>query len=192
MSKFSGGLQEPGPIHWLGVRLIRLWLLISGSRVTGAENMPDTGACIICANHLKFMDPFFIGSVSPRAVRFVSKKENFDGAFLEVLMRLSLAIELDREHPKPSQIKEIMGVLRGGGALGIFPEGTRNRVGGLLEFHDGASTFSRKLGAPLIPVHITWRGAVADISVGTAIYPDSFESDEALTAALRKAIEALA
>ncbi len=190
--KKQSNLPQPGFIHWLGVRLIRIWLLISGSHITGRDYVPSDGACIICPNHLKFMDPFFIGSATRRPIRFVSKKENFRGFVLDTLMSVSLAIELDRESPKPSQIKEIMAVLRNGQMLGIFPEGTRNKVGGLLELHPGASSFARKFGAPIIPVHIKWRGIAADIAFGVPILPGTFQTDDAMTLALRQSIIALA
>lgn len=191
VTKSSNSLPQPGFVHWLGIHLIRIWLLVSGSQITGKEYVPGDGACIICSNHLKFMDPFFIGSVTRRPIRFVSKKENFGGWFLRFLMHISLAIELDRESPKPSQIKSIMAVLKGGQVLGIFPEGTRSRSGALLEFHSGASSFARKFEAPIIPVHIKWRGVAADIAIGTPILPKLCQTDEVMTRVLRQNIIAL-
>ncbi len=189
--KKQSNLPQPGFIHWLGVRLIRTWMLISGSHVTGIENVPRNGAVIICPNHLKFMDPFFVGSITTRPVRFVSKKENFKGRIMKALMHISLAIELDREHPKPSQVKEIMSVLKGGQVLGIFPEGTRNKYGGLLALHSGASSFAKKLCVPVVPVHIRWRGWAADIAFGSPLVPEQYENDADLTAELRASIIAL-
>ena len=54
-------------------------------------------------------------------------------------------------HPDPRAVKTCLRVLRDGGAVGIFPEGTRG-AGDLSRFNHGAAYLALVTGAPVVPV----------------------------------------
>ena len=66
-------------------------------------------------------------------------------------LRRSGQIPLDRFATDPRAVRTSLRVLRDGGAVGIFPEGTRGD-GELHRFHHGAAYLALVSGAPVVPV----------------------------------------
>ena len=58
---------------------------------------------------------------------------------------------LDRFNSDPAAVKACLRVLRDGGAVGIFPEGSRG-AGEFDRFHRGAAYLGLVSGAPIVPV----------------------------------------
>src|SRR5437899_2343842 len=57
------------------------WLvlhLVSRPKVSGQEFMPRTGPLLIVANHLSWFDPLLLGSIFPRRLWFLTKRELFN------------------------------------------------------------------------------------------------------------------
>lgn len=185
----SAQLPQPGFVHWFCVRLIRLWVMFGGVKVSGRENLSIEGPCVVCSNHVTEMDPFVIGSLFSRPVYYIAKIEILEVAWKRYLMKVAMAIMMDRDHPSRESIAQCRKVLREGGFLGVFPEGTRNKKRrGLLPFHEGAALFAKKENAPLLPIHISWKRGRATIVVGPVISPDEYEDRSELTEHLRLVI----
>lgn len=121
-----------------------------GVRVHGAERVPDRGPVILAANHIGAMDGPLLVICSPRHVHALTKQEMFAGA-AGPFLHAAGQVRLDRFHPDPGAIKACVGVLRDGGAVGIFPEGTRG-AGDLERFKHGAAYLALVTGAPVVPV----------------------------------------
>ena len=122
----------------------------------GAEHIPATGAFVIAPNHTSYYDHFVVETVL-RDLRgtptwFLTKKESFVSTLKRVWHEVWYSIPVDRENPGPSTIREVQAVLRGGGALAVYPEGTRGPGGDLLPFHAGAFRFALAGRVPVIPV----------------------------------------
>ena len=141
----------------LSYRIIRLiclplaWILFH-PHAHGAENIPD-GPVVIAVNHRKAPDPaFVIRAYKKRAIRFLAAKKFHDGPF-GFLFRLALTIPVDRSRHTPEVIAASEEVLRRGGVIAIFPEGTRNRSEDeiLLPFKFGAVSLARNSGAYIVP-----------------------------------------
>ncbi len=96
-------------------------------RVTGAENIPATGPLIIASNHQAFCDSLFIPLAVPRKVTFVAKADYFKSWKTRWFFRAMGQIPMDRGGGKASlqSLNEAVGLLKSGGVLGIYPEGTR-------------------------------------------------------------------
>jgi 1-acyl-sn-glycerol-3-phosphate acyltransferase len=118
--------------------------------VTGVENVPHTGPVILSANHIGIMDGPFLVALAPRPVHALTKQEMFQGRSAAFLRR-SGQIPLDRFHPDRRAVAASLRVLRDGGVLGIFPEGTRG-AGEYERFRSGAAYFALVTGAPVVPV----------------------------------------
>ena len=129
--------------------------------VRGVENVPRTGAVIIAANHLSFLDSFVIPLFTPRPVSFLAKQEYFArGGPKRWATRTFLtgidAIPVPRGGYRAAQesLEVALTVLRDGGAFGIHPEGSRSRDGRLYRGRTGVAWLAIASGAPVVPVAV--------------------------------------
>jgi 1-acyl-sn-glycerol-3-phosphate acyltransferase len=131
---------------------MRLWF---GLRSEGVERIPAQGPVIIAPNHKSFWDAFFVGVAAPRHVRFMGKTELFEGRLGRLYVRLG-AFPVRRGTADADALETARVVLRQGGVLALFPEGTRIRdPEGLGEPHSGAGRLALETGAPLVPAAIS-------------------------------------
>ena len=93
--------------------------------VTGEENLPKTGGVVICVNHIGVNDVFLLGTVFPRQIRFLAKKEWFSVPVLSSLMRVLGAVSLDRGGKDVGALKNAVNIVKEGKQLAIFPQGHR-------------------------------------------------------------------
>ena len=126
--------------------LLRRWDV----RVHGADAVPPSGPVVLAANHIGVLDGPLLAVFAPRPVHALTKHEMFRGRTGQVLHR-SGQIPVDRYAPDPRAVRTALRVLRDGGAVGVFPEGTRGD-GELHRFHHGAAYLALVSGAPVVPV----------------------------------------
>lgn len=159
------------PAAWL-VR--RRWQV----RVHHPERVPATGGVILAANHVGLVDGPLLAVLAPRPVHALTKQEMFRGPAGRFLLA-SGQVPLDRHHADPAAVRSCLRVLRDGGVVGIFPEGTRGD-GELRRFHHGAAYLALVTGVPVVPVTMIGtrppgggsnalppRGAPLDLVLGT-------------------------
>jgi 1-acyl-sn-glycerol-3-phosphate acyltransferase len=146
----AGWVPSPaGPAwsRWVGRFLARV---VWNATVVGTGRVPD-GPVVIAANHQTLIDgPVLIG-VAPRALHIIGKEELFRGP-LGTVLRLAGQIPVDRAHGRAALVSSL-GVLRRGGVIGIFPEGTRGS-GAVSEVRAGAAWLAVHGAAPLVPAVI--------------------------------------
>ena len=121
--------------------------------VTGTENVPRTGPLIVACNHRSYLDPPGMGCFCPRRISYMAKKELFDIPVLGPAIRAVGAYPVDRQGSARAAIKRSLEVLQDGGAVGIFPEGTRN-LDGSVQPQTGVALLASLAGAPVVPAHI--------------------------------------
>src|SRR3954454_19227059 len=121
---------------------------------TGRKNIPKKGPVILAANHRRFLDPFLIGCCLRRPVYFVAKKELFDKRGQGWLLNGLGAFPIKRGESDEDSMATARGVLERGGALVIFPEGTRIRKGNLGRPKRGVGRLALETGAPVVPIAI--------------------------------------
>jgi len=122
-------------------------------RLIGEENIP-AGAVILCANHISSRDPILLLLRLRRRITFMAKKELFKIKLVGAVLREAGAFPVDRGRADLSAIRESMRVLKGGGVLGIFPQGTRSASNERTEMHGGAALIEQRSKAPVVPVYI--------------------------------------
>ncbi len=139
-------------IRFLVLPLVKL---IWRFRITGSEQIPKDGPVVIAPNHKSFYDSFFVGLATPREVRFMAKKELFDGRSARLLSMLG-AFPVRRGEADPEALETARMVLRDGGVLALFPEGTRHRDPDELRApRRGAGRLAIEAGAPIVPCAIS-------------------------------------
>lgn len=167
---------------------LRLWFRI---RVAGVDHVPDEGGVILAPNHKNFLDPFFIGIVLRRRVRYMAKSELYTGPLKWILPRLG-AFPVHRGEADTVALGVARALLAEGEVVVLFLEGTRIAEPDVLGSpHHGAGRLALQTGAPIVPVAITgtshlWRGALPHVRrVQIAFLPpvtaaDVFEAEDAV------------
>ena len=123
--------------------------------IIGRENIPSDGSIIVCGNHKHIMDQCLAIVSTKRFLRYMAKKEYFDGKFAWFFKWVG-CIPVNRSIKDTDAKEKAIEHLSGGGAIGIFPEGTRNRTKEiLLPFKFGAVSMAKKTDATLVPFGIT-------------------------------------
>ncbi len=115
-----------------------------------ADRVPEAGGVILAANHIGLVDGPLLATYAPRPVHALTKREMFAGR-LGAFLRGTGQIPVDRYATDPAAIRTALRVVRDGGVLGIFPEGTRGD-GELRRFHHGAAYLALVTGVPVVPV----------------------------------------
>jgi 1-acyl-sn-glycerol-3-phosphate acyltransferase len=123
------------------------------AQASGMENVPRDGPLIVACNHVSYLDPPVMGSFCPRRISYMAKKELFAIPVLGSVIRGLGAYAVDRGGSATAAIKRSLEVLRHGGAVGIFPEGTRNRSGDVMP-QAGVALLASLAKAPVVPACI--------------------------------------
>jgi len=152
MSKRGTSRKPPGPwgprwSRWVGRFLARgLWR----TEVRDADKVPRTGGAVLVANHLGFIDGPIVHGVVRRGSHMLITKRMYKGP-LRLLFSTAGMIEVDETGREA--LARALAVLRRGGLVGVFPEGTRG-AGGAESTQGGAAWLSIHANVPVIPVAI--------------------------------------
>jgi 1-acyl-sn-glycerol-3-phosphate acyltransferase len=124
-------------------------------RVSGREHIPAEGAAIVAPNHKSFWDSFFIGICTRRHLRYMAKTELIEARYGPLLVRLG-AFPVRRGESDADALETARTILRQGGLLALFPEGTRIRDPDELgDPKRGAGRLALEERAPLVPAAIS-------------------------------------
>ena len=124
-------------------------------KILGKENIPIEGSIIICANHIHLMDQCMPIISTKRDIKYMAKKEYWDNKKTKWFFNMAGCIPVDRSKKDDEATKQALDWLGKGGAIGIFPEGTRNKTKAILQpFKFGAVSMAQKTNSLLIPVGI--------------------------------------
>lgn len=138
--------------------------LVYRFKVTGDAHIPTTGAAVLVANHVSFVDAVLLMAASPRPIRFIMDHRIFKVPVLGWLFRLAKAIPIAPQKDDPAAyhraFDEAAAVLREGDLLGIFPEGAITRDGQLQPFKGGVMKILERaraegVHAPVVPMALT-------------------------------------
>lgn len=153
---------EPGPTERETERLYRVIKAVTTPlyrgllrvRVIDSAHVPREGGVIVAANHISFFDSVALVQSIPRRAFFIGKAEYMNSWTTRRLFPALGLIPIEREQARKAMaaLEVAADVLRRGGALGIYPEGTRSRDGLLHKGHTGVAQLAMMSGAPIVPV----------------------------------------
>ena len=144
----------------LGYKFFRFTLghlfnLYYSPKVIGKEKIPKDGPILICGNHKHVYDQCPIIMSTKRVIHYMAKKEYFDGK-LAWFFKMAGCIPVNRSIKDENAKSQALDVLKDNGAIGLFPEGTRNKTEQfLLPFKFGAVSMAQKTDATIVPFGLT-------------------------------------
>lgn len=153
----SPNSSEPQPrftwFYGLARFLLRiLFRLFYRWRILHAERVPLHGPLILAANHASFLDPPVIGSSLDREISYLARKSLFRFPVIGTCLRKWNAVPVDVQGGGASGVLAILDRLNAGGAIILFPEGTRTHDGHLQPARSGIGLVVAKSHAPVVPV----------------------------------------
>lgn len=144
---------------WLVQKAFGIILFLSGTKVDviGRENIPDDQPVLYIGNHRSYFDIVIGYRLIKGECGFIAKKEMEKIPFLRRWMKNIHCLFLDRKNIKEGLKTILAGIdkVKHGISIWIFPEGTRNRDAGMMEFKEGSMKIAEKTGCPIIPVAMT-------------------------------------
>lgn len=121
--------------------------------VTGLEHIPRGRGYLLAANHIDFLDGFFITAAlwdGMRPIKFLSKTKNYwwtGGSTIPV-----------DANKRAASLDEAYAALQKGAVIAIFPEARRNGHGPLGNGRTGLARMALRAGAPVLPVGLRGPG----------------------------------
>lgn len=126
------------------------------AKIYGAEALNSLDApYIIVSNHKSLIDPIYLClALKKYPIHWIGKKELTKNKFFAKILDKLYLIPVDRHNTDLKAIRTCFSLLKQGGVLGIFPEGTRHKNGLMQEIENGAAMFVLKGNVPVVPVLI--------------------------------------
>jgi len=140
--------------HLLRFTVHSICLLYFRIEFHGSERVPLEGPVILAPNHASYLDPIWVSIPVRRRLRYMTWDRMFKIPLLSPLMRAFGAFPVNVKIGDRGALRLSLEHLQQGGALMIFPEGSRTRTGDMLPFKHGVIRLALESGAPIVPVTI--------------------------------------
>jgi long-chain acyl-CoA synthetase len=155
---------SPSAVTIFGMRvfaeILRIaFRMIWGLKVSGTENIPKTGKCILCVNHSSYLDAFIVEASMPANLRkglfFIGFRAYFEQPFIKNIIKYIRVIPIDPGMHFVEAMQASSYVLKNNKMVCIFPEAQRTIDGDIKEFKKGVGILAKELNILLVPVLIT-------------------------------------
>lgn len=139
-------------VIWLAART--LYGVLFRYRTFNAHRAPTAGPLLVIANHQSYLDPPAVSFALPRRhLTFLAKAQLFVNPIFGNLIRLLNSVPIQGTG-ETAPIRTALEVLSRGGAVLIFPEGSRTLDGAMHPFRRGAWLILTKSKCTVLPVAI--------------------------------------
>jgi len=143
------------PSYFLGWRFFRMaFKTYFRAQWFNPERVPVSGPAILAANHESFIDPPLVGAGLTRDINYLARESLFRFPGIGALLRSWNSVPVDRDGGGAAGLRNILGRLLAGGAIILFPEGTRSRDGKLQPARSGIGLTVIKSSAAVVPVRV--------------------------------------
>lgn len=124
--------------------------------VKGLEHIKQVKAPVIfVCNHLSNSDGLILNKVlKPYDVTFVAGMKLSNDPITNMGINIVKTITIKPNSADKDAISKVVHTLKSGNNVAIFPEGTRSRVGSMIEAKRGIVLIARLTKAPIIPIGI--------------------------------------
>jgi 1-acyl-sn-glycerol-3-phosphate acyltransferase len=121
--------------------------------VEGLEHVPGDEPVILASNHLSFLDSIILPLRIDRPVYFLGKADYFESWRTRWFFRATGVVPVHRDGGErgAGSIRAGVEILRRGGVLGIYPEGTRSPDGRLYRGKTGPVRIALEAGVRIVP-----------------------------------------
>lgn len=147
-------VKEAGLFYQIFYTVTRILLRTLFRLEIKGEEIPQEGGIIVAANHNSYLDPIVVGLCSRRVLSFLGKEELFKVPVQSWIITKLTTIPVKRGAADLKTIKEVIGLLKKGRQIGIFPEGTRKKEAQTSTIFRGVGLIAQKSGAPIYPISI--------------------------------------
>ncbi len=123
---------------------------------TGAEHVPTEGPVLLAATHVSYPDFVFVQDAarsSGRFIRFMTRHDVWHVPGVARAMTAMRHVPVDREAPAGAYVVA-RGLLRGGEAVGAFPEAGISYSYTVRSLMRGVASLARETGAAVVPVAV--------------------------------------
>ena len=86
--------------------------------------LPASGGVLVASNHISGLDPFLLIAASPRPLRFLIAREEYERFGMTWLFRLAKCIPVDRKGRPERALREALTALDQGDVVAVFPHGS--------------------------------------------------------------------
>lgn len=133
-----------------------LFRIYYNPKIINKEVIPKEGPILIVGNHKHIYDQCLTIMATKRVIHYMAKKEYFDGK-MAWFFKLVGCISVDRSIKDHNATDKALKILNNNGAIGLFPEGTRNKTKDifLLPFKFGTVSMAKKTNATIVPFGLT-------------------------------------
>ncbi len=175
-------------------------------RAHGTEHLPAAGPVVLASTHGSFADFLLVGRAAlqrGRHPRFLCRHDAWEHPVVGRAMDAMGHVPVDRRAPAGAYL-HARRLLRGGEAVGAFPEAGISWSHTVRALMPGAAALARETGAPLVPVALwgaqrIWsvdaarggrgrpdltRGRQVDVAFGAPLHVPSGADERAVTQAL--------
>src|SRR3954462_1119549 len=143
------------PIYFLGWSFFRIaFTFYFRWQVFNPERVPLKGPVILASNHASILDPPLIGSGIRRGINYLARESLFRFPVVGWVLRNWNSVPVDRDGGGAAGLRAILDRLLDGGAIILFPEGTRTRDGKLQPARSGIGLTVIKSTAAVVPVRV--------------------------------------
>ena len=151
-------LKKPMSVfmNWIGIQWSWIMIKLVGCKVTvsGRENIPKKGGVCFVSNHDSIADIVMFLRYAGRQAGFIAKKELLFIPLVNLWIYVVGGKFINRKNPRKAlkTINEGIAYIKSGGAMIVFPEGSRSRGRGLMPFHPGSIKLATQSQAAIVPV----------------------------------------